>query len=99
MKVLIKSGIILTLFAHSFCCLLPLLGMLVGINVLGNFLHGMAPFLILLNVVFIIIGFFVSRYHNSDGLCGHKHCRKNKISYIKYSVGAILLMAALHFLH
>jgi hypothetical protein len=94
------SGIIFTFVAHSFCCGLPLIGVLVGVNGIGYFLHEYEVYIILLNIALIVFGYYVHYHHKKKSNCSHKHCTsKEKHYYWATTIVSVLLMILSQFLH
>ena len=70
------SSIVITMLCHSFCCILPIFGWVVGLNVIGAVMHQYEPIYIGLNIISIIVGFYVTYYHKKKKNCDHTHCHK-----------------------
>lgn len=87
------NSIIVTMLCHSFCCLFPILGMLVGANISGIIPHTNEVLLIALNVLFILCGFYFVYFHKISKDCDHTKC--NKTTQITYWIATVLSIALL----
>lgn len=60
------GSIWITLLCHSLCCILPMFGFIVGINVVGHALHDYEGFFIGLNILAILFGFYLTYFHKNS---------------------------------
>jgi len=97
MKKTIISGLLLTLAAHSFCCILPLICFLLGFSSASSyfeFIHPYENYIFGLNIFLIIAGYYVHYIHKIKSKCDHQHCHSNsgKVTYWIITFISIIIM-------
>jgi hypothetical protein len=98
LKQLSLNSVFITLFCHVFCCVLPMIGVIVGLNAFGMFLHAYEGVFITLNIISIIAGFYFTYLHKVKKNCDHNHCHndRSKIVFWIATGLSLLLMIVPH---
>ena len=95
-----NTSILFTLIAHSMCCLLPMISMILGVNVIsGLAFHGFEIYLLIFNLVLIGIGVYLNFLHKSNKSCSHNKCKKTNYKFIIISILSLLAVVYQYFHH
>jgi len=96
-KKAVINSIFITFFCHIFCCVFPMLAVVLGINFFGSIFHIYEPIFIGINIFSITLGFYFTYLHKETKKCDHKHCYdRSKIAYWIASILSIGLMIFSH---
>jgi lipoprotein signal peptidase len=92
------GSIWITLLCHSFCCILPMFSFIVGINMVGTILHDYEGYFIVLNLLAIVVGFYLTYFHKKKKHCDHKNCHStNKKFYWISTIISLIVMYYINF--
>lgn len=83
------------MLCHSLCCVLPLVGWIVGLNLIGVITHAYEWVFISLNILAIIGGFYYTYPHKVKKKCDHDHCHSNvnkRVYWIATIVSVVLMI-------
>lgn len=87
------------MLCHSFCCILPVFGWVVGLNILGATLHAYESIFIVLNVMAMLGGYYYTYLHKIRKRCDHQHCQTvNKKIYWIATILSLILLIVPHFI-
>ena len=91
---IILGSIITTMLCHSFCCILPLVGFMVGFNIIGAVMHSYEWVYIILNIISIIVGFYITYFHKKKKNCDHTHCNNSNVNtyWIATSISIVTII-------
>jgi len=92
-------GIGVTLFCHTFCCILPMVGLIFGMNILSFSFHEYEEYFITLNLISIFLGFYFTYLHKKKKKCDHSHCHNTneKIAYWIVTFISLVVLFIPHF--
>jgi predicted Co/Zn/Cd cation transporter (cation efflux family) len=91
------SSIVVTMLCHSLCCILPMLGFIISFNVVGAVMHQYEYVYIILNIVSIVVGFYITYFHKKKKKCDHSQCHKTNVHGYWIATGiSIFLMIVSH---
>lgn len=103
MKKRVIQIIYTTLFAHSFCCVLPIICFFIGLTSIGEYLtifHEYEWVFITLNLLAIVGGFFLFQIHKTKSSCTHDNCNHlSKKSYWIITSISIFLIIVPHLIN
>lgn len=89
----VLNGIWVTVLCHSLCCILPIFGVVVGLNILGDFLSRYEEWFISLNIVAMLGGFYLTHIHKKKKHCDHKNCHSDNMkTYYWIATGVSLFL-------
>ncbi len=94
----VLSVILITLIAHSLCCIMPIICFMIGLTSIGQHvevIHQYEGLLIILNVLSIVFGYYMYYLHRQSK-CSHKHCHSSKKPFWFITIMSILLIIIPH---